>query len=76
MELPLYNLIFSPRTNNQLLTSGSMSTKNTKGTHTCKNCGHQFEGKVCNQCGEKVFHEHHLSAGHFFHDVIDFFYHF
>jgi len=53
-----------------------MSIKQKGGTHTCKNCGHQFEGKVCNQCGEKVFHEHHLSAGHFFHEVIDFFYHF
>ncbi len=23
----------------------------------CKNCGHSFEGKFCNQCGEKVFVE-------------------
>lgn len=53
-----------------------MSNTTNKGSHTCKNCGHVFEGKVCNQCGEKVFHEHHLSAGHFFHEVIDFFYHF
>lgn len=53
-----------------------MSSKTNTGPHTCKTCGHQFEGKVCNQCGEKVFHEHHLSAGHFFHEVIDFFYHF
>ena len=53
-----------------------MSTKSINSSHTCKNCGHPFEGKVCNQCGEKVFHEHHLSAGHFFHEVIDFFYHF
>ncbi len=43
--------------------------------HTCKNCGHSFKGKVCNICGEKVFDNRQLSAGHFFHEVIDFFYH-
>ncbi|MFM2361392.1 MAG: hypothetical protein RLZZ316_294 [Bacteroidota bacterium] len=45
-------------------------------THTCQNCGHVYQGKVCNICGEKVFQEKQLSAGHFFHEVIDFFYHF
>lgn len=43
--------------------------------HTCRNCKHQFPGKICNQCGEKVFDEKQLTAKHFFHQVIDFFYH-
>jgi hypothetical protein len=43
--------------------------------HTCRNCKHQFAGKICNQCGEKVFEEKQLTAKHFFHQVIDFFYH-
>lgn len=45
-------------------------------SNTCKNCGQVFSGKVCNNCGEKVFHEKQLSAGHYLHEVIDFFYHF
>jgi hypothetical protein len=45
-------------------------------THTCVSCGHVFKGKVCNLCGEKVFKPKQLSAGHFFHYVIDFFLHF
>jgi Protein of unknown function (DUF3667) len=45
-------------------------------THTCRNCGHVFSGKVCNICGEKIFSEKQLSTGHFFHQVIDFFLHF
>jgi hypothetical protein len=43
--------------------------------HTCRNCKHQFSGKICNQCGEKVFDEKQLTAKHFFQQVIDFFYH-
>lgn len=43
--------------------------------HTCRNCKHQFTGKICNQCGEKVFNEKHLTAKHFLHQVIDFFWH-
>jgi hypothetical protein len=43
--------------------------------HTCKNCGHPFKGKVCNMCGEKVFNEKQLSAKHFIHEAIDFFWH-
>jgi Protein of unknown function (DUF3667) len=42
---------------------------------TCKNCGHIFKGKICNQCGEKVFDEKQLTAKYFFHQVIDFFWH-
>jgi hypothetical protein len=45
-------------------------------THTCRNCGHVFSGRVCNICGEKVFTEKQLGTGHFFHQVIDFFLHF
>ncbi len=43
--------------------------------HTCKNCGHVFKGKICNNCGEKVFNQNQLTAKHFFYQVIDFFYH-
>ncbi|MFN8252553.1 MAG: DUF3667 domain-containing protein [Ferruginibacter sp.] len=43
--------------------------------HTCRNCKHSFTGKICNNCGEKVFNEKHLTAKHFFHQVIDFFWH-
>ncbi len=43
--------------------------------HTCRNCKHRFTGKICNQCGEKVFNEKHLTAKHFLHQVIDFFWH-
>lgn len=43
--------------------------------HTCRNCKHQFTGKICNNCGEKVFNEKHLTTKHFFHQVIDFFWH-
>jgi Protein of unknown function (DUF3667) len=43
--------------------------------HTCHNCKHRFAGKICNQCGEKVFNEEQLTTKHFFHQVIDFFWH-
>lgn len=43
--------------------------------HTCRNCQHQFAGKICNQCGEKIFDEKQLTAKHFFHQVVDFFWH-
>jgi Protein of unknown function (DUF3667) len=43
--------------------------------HTCKNCEHVFKGKICNHCGEKVFDEKQLTAKYFFHQVIDFFWH-
>ncbi|MEP6675301.1 MAG: DUF3667 domain-containing protein [Ferruginibacter sp.] len=44
--------------------------------HECRNCGNAFRGKICNVCGEKVFQEKHLTVGHFFHQILDFFYHF
>jgi hypothetical protein len=53
-----------------------LSTPTTEKMHTCGHCGHVFHGKVCNVCGEKIFHKHHLGVRHFFHEVIDFFYHF
>jgi hypothetical protein len=43
---------------------------------TCKNCGQVFEGKYCNNCGEKVLHTHDRSIGHFFEDAIHFITHF
>lgn len=43
---------------------------------TCRNCGNHFQGKICNSCGEKKFDESQLSAGHFFHQIVDFFTHF
>jgi hypothetical protein len=43
--------------------------------HTCKNCGHVFSGKICNQCGEKVFDEKQLTTKYFFHQILDFFWH-
>lgn len=42
---------------------------------TCKNCENSFQGKICNNCGEKVFDEKNLTAKHFLHEAIDFFYH-
>ncbi len=44
--------------------------------HTCANCGNQFKGKICNECGEKLFHPSHLSVKHFLEQVFDFFAHF
>ncbi len=44
-------------------------------TTICKNCDHSFQGKICNQCGEKVFNEKTLTTKHFIHEAIDFFYH-
>jgi Protein of unknown function (DUF3667) len=50
-------------------------TKNQIIQQTCKNCVHIFQGKICNQCGEKVFEEKQLTAKHFFQQVVDFFWH-
>ena len=43
--------------------------------HTCKNCKHHFSGKICNQCGEKVFDETQLSTKSFIKQILDFFLH-
>lgn len=43
---------------------------------TCKNCGNQFSGKYCNNCGEKVYTDHDKSILHFFEDAFHFITHF
>lgn len=43
--------------------------------HTCRNCKHPFSGKICNQCGEKVFDETQLSTKSFVKQIFDFFLH-
>lgn len=43
---------------------------------TCLNCGNSFEGNYCNQCGEKLYHEHDRSIGHFFEEGFHFLTHF
>jgi hypothetical protein len=44
--------------------------------HICKNCGNQFVGKYCNQCGEKVYGQHDKSLLHFFEEGLHFITHF
>jgi hypothetical protein len=43
---------------------------------TCKNCGNGFQGKYCNQCGEKVYTDHDRSLLHFFEESFHFITHF
>jgi hypothetical protein len=43
---------------------------------TCKNCGHQFSGKYCNNCGEKVYTEKDKNVLHFFEEGLHFITHF
>lgn len=62
-------------TKNCLMEYKASDVKQPVHIHTCRNCKHQFTGKICNQCGEKIFDEKQLTAKHFFHQVIDFFYH-
>lgn len=45
-------------------------------TTTCKNCGNQFTGKYCNQCGEKVYSLEDKSIIHFFSEALHFITHF
>lgn len=47
-----------------------------EGTITCKNCSQRFEGKYCNQCGEKVFSEHDKSFLHLLEEGFHFITHF
>lgn len=42
----------------------------------CKNCGSSLAGKFCGNCGEKVYHEHDKSVGHFFEEGLHFMTHF
>lgn len=41
-------------------------------TIVCKNCGNQFNGKFCNNCGEKVYTEHDKTFSHFLGDTFHF----
>lgn len=45
-------------------------------TIACKNCGHSFSGKYCNQCGEKVLGAHDRHFSHFIHEGFHFITHF
>jgi Protein of unknown function (DUF3667) len=42
----------------------------------CKNCGNNFLGKFCNNCGEKVYSDHDKSILHFFEEGFHFITHF
>lgn len=44
--------------------------------HTCKNCGNQFSGKFCNQCGEKVYTDHDKKLSHLLEEAFHFITHF
>jgi uncharacterized protein DUF3667 len=43
---------------------------------TCKSCGTHFQGRFCNNCGEKVFHPHDKSLTHFIEEAFHFITHF
>ncbi|HPH85732.1 MAG TPA: DUF3667 domain-containing protein [Ferruginibacter sp.] len=45
-------------------------------TLNCKNCGHSFSGKFCNNCGEKVYTEKDKSVRHLFGEALHFVTHF
>lgn len=45
-------------------------------THTCLNCNNHFQGKYCNNCGEKVYNEHDKSVFHFLEEGFHFITHF
>lgn len=42
----------------------------------CKNCGNDFTGKFCNQCGEKIYNEKDKQIKHLFNDAVHFISHF
>lgn len=44
----------------------------TSSIHVCKNCGHQFDGKFCNQCGEKIVAENEKQLSHLFAEAFHF----
>lgn len=41
-------------------------------TITCKNCGNQFSGKFCNNCGEKVYYDKNKTIAHLFDESLHF----
>jgi hypothetical protein len=44
--------------------------------HTCKNCGHHFEAKYCNECGEKLYQEKDRKIVYLFDEALHFITHF
>ena len=44
--------------------------------NTCKSCGHQFKGKYCNACGEKLYTDHDRTMAHLVEEGVHFFTHF
>jgi hypothetical protein len=48
----------------------------TEGNQICKNCSTRFDGRYCNQCGEKVYTEHDKSLFHFLEEGFHFITHF
>ncbi len=45
-------------------------------THTCLNCNNHFQGKYCNNCGEKVLTEHDKTVSYLLHEAFHFLTHF
>ncbi len=43
---------------------------------SCKNCGNEFEGKYCNNCGQKLYTDHDRSLKHLFEELVHFLTHF
>lgn len=44
--------------------------------NTCKNCGHLFDGKYCNNCGQKVYGDKDRSLKHLAEEFFHFIFHF
>lgn len=44
--------------------------------NVCKNCGNQFRGKYCNNCGEKIYDAHDKTFRHFLDESLHFLTHF
>jgi hypothetical protein len=38
---------------------------------TCKNCSHEFQGRYCNKCGEKVVEQYERTVLHFLNNVFN-----
>lgn len=43
---------------------------------TCKNCNNEFEGKYCNQCGQKYYTDQDKSLSHLLEEIFHFMTHF
>lgn len=50
--------------------------QSTASLQNCKNCGQEFAGKFCNNCGEKVYTVHDKSILHFTEEGLHFITHF